>query len=133
MTHTSVPREVFFVIPLQTRTESAPTEARRPAAGAVLIRTNAEPMRKEGQKVFHSHIWQEYLDIVEQLRKTERGKEIYVQRKEPIERVFAYAKEKHAMRYTHHRGSATVTRWVKLKFAAMNLKSWQSGAGIAPF
>ena len=57
-------------------------------------------------------------------------KEIYAQRKETVERVFADAKEKHAMRYTHHRGLAAVTRWVRLKFAAMNLKklanwSWE--------
>jgi hypothetical protein len=69
-----------------------------------------------------THIWQEYLDIVEQLRKTDRAKRIYAQRKETIERVFADAKEKHAMRYTHHRGLAAVTRWVRLKYAAMNLK-----------
>ena len=50
------------------------------------------------------------------------GKEIYAKRKETIERIFADAKEKHAMRYTHHRGLAAVTRWVRLKFAAMNLK-----------
>ena len=43
-------------------------------------------------------------------------------RKETIERVFADAKEKHAMRYTHHRGLARVTAWVRLKYAAMNLK-----------
>lgn len=47
------------------------------------------------------------------------------------ERVFADAKEKHAMRYTHHRGLAAVTRWVRLKYAAMNLKklaqwSWKN-------
>lgn len=54
--------------------------------------------------------------------KTERGKAIYAKRKETIERVFADAKEKHAMRYTHHRGLAAVTRWVRLKYAAMNLK-----------
>jgi len=77
---------------------------------------------EKGQKVLTTHIWQEYLDIVEQLRKTERGKELYAMRKQTIERVFADAKEKHAMRYTHHRGLARVTRWVKLKFAAMNLK-----------
>lgn len=77
---------------------------------------------EKGQKVHTTHIWQEYLDLVEQLRKTERGKEIYSQRKETIERVFADAKEKHAMRYTHHRGLAAVTRWVRLKYAAMNLK-----------
>ena len=59
---------------------------------------------------------------MEQIRKTERAKEIYAQRKETIERVFADAKEKHAMRYTHHRGLAAVTRWVRLKYAAMNLK-----------
>ena len=68
--------------------------------------------------------------MVEQIRKTERAKELYAQRKETIERVFADAKEKHAMRYTHHRGLAAVTRWVRLKFAAMNLKklanwSWE--------
>ena len=77
---------------------------------------------EKGQKILTTHIWQEYLDIVEQLRKTERGKEIYEKRKETIERVFADAKEKHAMRYTHHRGLAAVTRWVRLKYAAMNLK-----------
>ena len=77
---------------------------------------------EKGQKVFTTHIWQEDLDIVEQLRKTERGKELYRQRKESIERVFADAKEKHAMRYTHHRGLARVTNWVRLKYAAMNLK-----------
>ena len=68
---------------------------------------------------------------VESIRKTELGKRIYAQRKETIERVFADAKEKHAMRYTHHRGLAAVTRWVRLKYAAMNLKklaqwSWKN-------
>ena len=77
---------------------------------------------EKGQKVHTTHIWQEYLDLVEQIRKTDRAKEIYAQRKETIERVFADAKERHAMRYTHHRGLAAVTRWVRLKFAAMNLK-----------
>ena len=57
---------------------------------------------EKGQKGYTAHIWQEYLDLVEQIRKTERTKEIYAQRKETVERVFADAKEKHAMRYTHH-------------------------------
>ena len=35
------------------------------------------------------------------------------------------------MRYTHHRGLAAVTRWVRLKYAAVNLKklanwSWKN-------
>ena len=68
---------------------------------------------------------------MEGIRKTDQGKQIYAQRKETVERVFADAKEKHAMRYTHHRGLAAVTRWVRLKFAAMNLKklaqwSWKN-------
>ncbi len=50
----------------------------------------------------------------------------YKRPKETIERVFADAKEKHAMRYTQYRGLAQVTKWVKLKFVAMNL-----GAGFA--
>ncbi|MBO5203921.1 MAG: transposase, partial [Clostridia bacterium] len=41
-----------------------------------------------------------------------------------IERVFADAKEKHAMRYTPYRGLAQVSNWVRLKFAAMNLKKF---------
>ena len=86
---------------------------------------------EKGQKLLTTHIWQEYLDIVEGIRKTEMGKQIYAQRKETIEWVFADAKEKHAMRYTHHRGLAAVTRWVRLKYAAMNLKklaqwSWRN-------
>ena len=86
---------------------------------------------EKGQKVYTTHIWQEYLDIVEAIRKTELGKKIYAQRKETIERVFADAKEKHAMRYTHHRGLTAVTRWVRLKYAALNLKklanwSWKN-------
>ena len=77
---------------------------------------------EKGQKILTTHIWQEYLDLVEQPRKTEKAKEIYKQRKEAIERVFADAKEKHDMRYTHHRGPAAVSIWVRLKYAAMNLK-----------
>ena len=32
------------------------------------------------------------------------------------------AKQRHGMRYTHHRGQAHVSNWVRLKFTAMNLK-----------
>ncbi len=86
---------------------------------------------EKGQKIFQTHIWQEYLDLEEQIRKTNRGQELYKRRKQTIERVFADAKEKHAMRYTHHRGLARVTQWVRLKYAAMNLKklaiwSWKN-------
>ena len=47
----------------------------------------------------------------------------------------ADAKEKHAMRYTFYRGLAQVSNWVRLKFAAMNLKKlarWKAGKRFAP-
>lgn len=79
---------------------------------------------KNCQKVVLIHIWHEYLEQVEEYRRTEEFKAIYEKRKETIERVFADAKEKHGMRYTLHRGLAQVTKWVRLKFAAMNLKKY---------
>ena len=51
-------------------------------------------------------------------------KQLYDQRKEIIERVFADAKEKHAMRYTQYRSLSQVRKWVRLKFATMNLKKF---------
>ena len=68
------------------------------------------------------HIWKDYEELAEDARYTPEYQELYRKRKETIERVFADAKEKHAMRYTQYRGLAQVTNWVKLKFAAMNLK-----------
>lgn len=56
------------------------------------------------------------------MRHTLKYKKLYEKRKETIERVFADAKEKYGMRYTLYRGLTQVTNWVKLKFAAMNLK-----------
>lgn len=88
---------------------------------------------EKGQKVQQTHIWQEYLDLAEEYRKTDIGKKLYGKRKETIERVFADAKEKHAMRYTHHRGLARVTNWVRLKFAAMNLKKMAEWSWKTPF
>ena len=58
----------------------------------------------------------------EDVRHSPLGKASYALRSQTIERVFADAKEKHAMRYTPYRGLPAVTAWAKLKFAAMNLK-----------
>ena len=74
------------------------------------------------EKVVQRHVWQEYIELAEDARHTPKYKALYEKRKEKIERVFADAKEKHGMRYTQYRGLAQVTKWVKLKFAAMNLK-----------
>ena len=79
---------------------------------------------KNHQKTVTKHIWSEYLETAEDIRHTPEYSEMYDKRKETIERVFADAKEKHSMRYTNHRGLSRVTNWVRLKFAAMNLKKY---------
>ena len=76
------------------------------------------------EKTVTKHIWNDYLEIVEDIRHTPKYKKLYDKRKETIERVFADAKEKYGMRYTLFRGLAQVTNWVRLKFAAMNLKKY---------
>jgi hypothetical protein len=77
---------------------------------------------KNCQKVVTRHVWENWVEMADHFRYTPEGKASYERRKETIERVFADAKEKHAMRYTHERGLTRVTNWVGLKFAAMNLK-----------
>ena len=74
------------------------------------------------EKTVVRHLWADYVEQTEEYRYTALHKKWYGRRKETIERVFADAKEKHAMRFTPYRGLAQVTNWVKLKFAAMNLK-----------
>ena len=76
------------------------------------------------EKTVTKHIWSDYLETVEDIRNTPEYKALYERRKETIERVFADAKEKYAMRYTPYRGLSQVTNWVRLKFAAMNLKKY---------
>ena len=76
------------------------------------------------EKTVTKHIWSDYLETVEDIRHTPKYKELYGKRKETIERVFADAKEKYAMRYTLYRGLVQVRNWVRLKFAAMNLKKY---------
>mgnify|MGYP000983705251 FL=1 len=77
---------------------------------------------KDYVKTVQRHIWKDYEELADDARYTPEYRALYERRKETIERVFADAKEKHAMRYTQYRGLAQVTNWVKLKFAAMNLK-----------
>ena len=67
-------------------------------------------------------VWHDYIERAEDFRHSSLGKKTYALRSQTIERVFAVAKEKHAMLYTLYRGLPEVTAWVKLKFAAMNLK-----------
>ena len=73
-------------------------------------------------KTVERHVWHAYIERAEDVRHSPLGKATYSLRSQTIERVFADAKEKHAMRYTPYRGLTAVSAWVKLKFAAMNLK-----------
>ena len=87
------------------------------------------------EKTVQIHVWHAYMQLAEDIRLTPRYKAYYEKRKEKIERVFADAKEKYAMRYTQYRGLASVSIWVKLKFAAMNLKKlavWKWRDGFPP-
>ena len=74
------------------------------------------------EKTVLRHVWQDFVEMAEHVRHMTVYRELYRLRKEKIERVFADAKEKHGMRCTQYRGLTQVTNWVKLKFAAMNLK-----------
>ena len=73
-------------------------------------------------KVVTRHVWHDYLEFAEDFRLSLGMPEVYKQRKETIERVFADAKEKHGMRYTQLRGLARVKAETGLRFACMNLK-----------
>lgn len=77
---------------------------------------------KNNQKVVTRHVWEEYLEEADHLRHDNYVKCVYKRRKETIERVFADAKEKHGMRFTHLRGLAKVKMEVTLIFSCMNLK-----------
>jgi len=73
-------------------------------------------------KTVTRHVWADYVEQAEEYRYVPQYREIYRQRKETIERVFADAKEKHGMRYATMRGLAKIRMQVTLTFACMNLK-----------
>jgi IS5 family transposase len=88
---------------------------------------------RDCQKLVTRHVWAEYLDRAEDVRHSPKGKETYALRCQTIERVFADAKEKHFMRYTHFRGLARLRMQVLLTFACMNLKklaNWKRKNGM---
>ena len=86
--------------------------------GRVLSTAYKWPMTMKGGHPWWAYVYDEYYDCVI----CPEYKDLYAKRKETIERVFADAKEKHAVRYTYYRGLTQVSNWVRLKFAAMNLK-----------
>jgi transcription elongation factor Elf1 len=90
---------------------------------------------KDFVKVVTMHVWDDYMELAEDVRHSPKGKEIYALRSQTIERIFADAKEKHFMRYTQFRGMAKVKMQVMLTFACMNLKKlakWKKKNGLLP-
>ena len=74
------------------------------------------------EKLITRHVWEEYMEICEDIRFTIGMKELYSKRKETIERIFGTAKENHGFRYTQMYGKARMQMKVGLTFACMNLK-----------
>ena len=90
---------------------------------------------KACQKTVTRHIWESYMELAEDYRHTPEYRDIYKLRSETIERVFADAKEKHAMRYTQLRGLQRVEMQITLTYACMNLKklaTWKRRKGMLP-
>ena len=89
-------------------------------------------LSKNHVKVITRHVWHDYWELAEDFRLSLGMKEVYRQRKETIERVFADAKEKHGMRYTQLRGLPRVKAEAGLRFACMNLKKMANWAWDNP-
>lgn len=77
---------------------------------------------KNHVKVVTRHVWEEYMEVCEDIRHTTGMKELYSHRKETIERIFGTAKENHGFRYTQMYGKARMIMKVALTYACMNLK-----------
>ena len=77
---------------------------------------------KDYVKLITCHVWEEYMEVVEDIRHTIGNRQIYQLRKETIERIFGTAKEQHGFRYTQYVGKARMEMNAGLTFACMNLK-----------
>mgnify|MGYP002774194699 CR=1 FL=1 len=77
---------------------------------------------KNHPKVITHHIWDNYLEICEDIRHIRGNKEPYAKRKETIERLFGTAKEHHGFRYTQLVGKVKTEMKVGLIFACLNFK-----------
>jgi len=89
---------------------------------------------KNHTKVVTRHVWEEYIEQVEDIRHTKGNKEIYSKRSQTIEQVFADAKELRGMRYTQYRGLVKIKMEVNLLFVCMNLKklaNWKYKKGLS--
>ena len=77
---------------------------------------------KDHIKLITRHVWEEYMEVAEDIRHTIGNRQIYQLRKETIERIFGTAKKQHGFRYTQYVGKARMEMKAGLTFACMNLK-----------
>lgn len=70
------------------------------------------------------HVWEGYKEMVNDYRHHEDVKNIYKQRPQHIERVFADGKTKYGLRKTYFRTKERVHRELTLLYACMNLKKF---------
>ena len=70
------------------------------------------------------HVWEGYKEMANEYRQGIKVKEIYKQRSQHIERIFADGKMKYGLRYTYFRGKERVHRELTLLYACMNLKKF---------
>ena len=77
---------------------------------------------KNMTKVIERHLWEEFREYDDEIRHTMEWKEIYPQRKETIERVFADCKENNGLRFTRLKGLKKNQQNAWLIFACHNLK-----------
>ncbi len=79
---------------------------------------------KEKTKVINRHIWENYMEQLEDIRHTPYYKNIYKKRSETIDRVFADAKELHTLRFTRFKGIQKNRDFLYLLFSCLNLKKF---------
>ena len=83
-----------------------------------------EQCTKGQYKQILRHIWEEYKEMTNDYRYRLDVKEIYRQRPQHIERVFADGKTKYGLRSTYFRTKKRVHRELTLLYACMNLKKF---------
>ena len=87
-----------------------------------VVKLDTEYIEKDHIKLITRHVWEEYMEVAEDIRHTIGNRQIYQLRKETIERIFGTAKEQHGFRYTQYVGKARMEMKAGLTFACMNLK-----------
>ena len=78
---------------------------------------------KKEYRIITRHIYEELNEEMRERRLSERGKVLYKQRKEHVERSFADSKNNHAYRYAMYRGIEKNQNYTWLICAAQNMKN----------